>query len=100
MASGFAVLAAHWWLLTHNRLVRLRQQVRAAQKQIDIDLGFRADLDALLVHVHDDVVLAVLLLDHLAWFWSWYRCDYCCPSFQILNAFCGHVILIFIHMYF
>ncbi|MFM1873797.1 MAG: hypothetical protein RL398_3219 [Planctomycetota bacterium] len=41
---GFAAWVPQWWLLTYNRLVRLRQQVRAAERQIDVELSFRAAL--------------------------------------------------------
>jgi LemA protein len=44
MAIGFAAVLPVWWLLTHNRLVRLRQQVKAAQKQTAVELAMRADL--------------------------------------------------------
>jgi LemA protein len=43
-AAGLVVAVPQWWLLTHNRLLRLRQQVRAAQQQIAIELAHRADL--------------------------------------------------------
>lgn len=48
---GGAVLVPQWWLLTYNRLVRLRAQVRTAQQQIAIDLGLREDLVPNLVAV-------------------------------------------------
>lgn len=41
---GLVAWAPQWWLLTYNRLVRLRQQVRAAERQIDVELSFRAAL--------------------------------------------------------
>lgn len=50
-AIGLCVLVPQWWLLTHNRLLRVRQQVKAAQKQISIELAFRADLVPNLVQV-------------------------------------------------
>ncbi|MGE3171361.1 MAG: LemA family protein [Planctomycetota bacterium] len=40
-----------WAVLTHNRLVRLRQQVRAAFRQVDVDLSVRAALVPNLVAV-------------------------------------------------
>ena len=43
-ACGLVVLVPQWWLLTYNRLVRLRQQVRTAQQQIGIDIAVRFDL--------------------------------------------------------
>ncbi|MFN7589162.1 MAG: LemA family protein [Planctomycetota bacterium] len=43
-AIGLLVLVPQWWLLTHNRLVRLRQQVRATQQQIAIELAQRTTL--------------------------------------------------------
>ena len=51
MAIGFAAVLPVWWLLTHNRLVRLRQQVKAAQKQTAVELAMRADLVPNLVAV-------------------------------------------------
>ncbi|MCB9877113.1 MAG: LemA family protein [Planctomycetes bacterium] len=50
-AVGAAVLVPQWWLLTFNRLVRLRQQVHAAQKQVSIELQQRRDLVPNLVAV-------------------------------------------------
>lgn len=50
-ASGAAAVVPLWWLLTYNRLVRLRSQVRTAQRQIAIDLGVREDLVPNLVAV-------------------------------------------------
>lgn len=44
IACGLGVLVPQWWLLTYNRLVRLRQQVRTAQQQIGIDTAMRFDL--------------------------------------------------------
>ncbi len=41
---GLAAIAPQWALLTYNRLVRLRQQVRTAEKQISIELAQRAQL--------------------------------------------------------
>lgn len=48
---GLLALLPQWWLLTHNRLVRLRHQVRAAQQQIAIELAQRSDLVPNLVAV-------------------------------------------------
>jgi LemA protein len=44
LLGGLPFLLPVWWLLTHNRLIRLRQQVRTACRQIDVDLGVRAEL--------------------------------------------------------
>ncbi|MEC8253203.1 MAG: LemA family protein [Planctomycetota bacterium] len=53
LAAGAGILAAtpQWALLTYNRLVRLRQQVTTAEKQISIELAQRADLVPNLVAV-------------------------------------------------
>lgn len=51
MLAGLLVWVPQWWLLTHNRLLRLRQQVRASQKQIGVDLAVRSDLMPKLVEV-------------------------------------------------
>lgn len=51
LACGLAPLLPVWWLLTHNRLIRLRQQVRTAFRQVDVDLGVRAGLVPNLVAV-------------------------------------------------
>lgn len=51
IAIGLLPLFVQWWLLTHNRLLRLRQQVRTAQRQIDVDLAVRFDLVPNLVAV-------------------------------------------------
>jgi LemA protein len=51
LAGGLALLLPVWWLLCHNRLIRLRQQVRTACRQIDVDLGVRAGLVPHLVEV-------------------------------------------------
>lgn len=51
IAIGFGVTLPQWWLLTFNRLVRLRQQVHTAQRQIDVDLAVRFDLVPNLVAV-------------------------------------------------
>lgn len=48
---GLGILIPQWWLLTFNRLVRLQQQVRASQRQIDIELAQRAVLVPELVAV-------------------------------------------------
>lgn len=50
-AIGLLALLPQWWMLTHNRLVRLRQQVRATQQQIDIELAQRSVLVPNLVEV-------------------------------------------------
>ncbi len=50
-AIGLVILLPQWWLLTYNRLLRLRQRVKAAQKQIGIELAFRSDLVPNLVSV-------------------------------------------------
>ncbi|MBL8753232.1 MAG: LemA family protein [Planctomycetes bacterium] len=44
VAVGGAAMAPLWWLLTWNRFVRLRQQVQAALRQIDVDTKLRFDL--------------------------------------------------------
>jgi LemA protein len=53
LAVGVAALATvpQWWLLTHNRLVRLRQQVKTAQRQIEVDMAVRFGLVPNLVAV-------------------------------------------------
>jgi LemA protein len=48
---GLLAIAPLWWLLTHNRLIRLRQQVRTAQKQAHVELAMRAELVPNLVAV-------------------------------------------------
>lgn len=48
---GLLVWAPQWWLLTHNRLVRLRHQVSAARQQIAVELALRTDLVPNLVEV-------------------------------------------------
>lgn len=48
---GLLLLVPQWWLLTYNRLVRLRQQVKAAQQQVAVELAFRSDLVPNLVAV-------------------------------------------------
>lgn len=50
-AIGLSVLVPQWWLLTYNRLVRLRQQVLGAEKQVSIELAMRKDLVPNLVAV-------------------------------------------------
>jgi LemA protein len=65
-AIGLLVLVPQWWLLTHNRLVRLRQQVRATQQQIAIELAQRSTLVPNLIEVvkgyaaHEQELLAKL----------------------------------------
>lgn len=66
MLAGLLVWVPQWWLLTHNRLLRLRQQVRTAQRQIGVDLAVRSDLVPKLVEVvraaaaHEQELLARL----------------------------------------
>ena len=48
---GLIVWAPQWWLLTHNRLVRLHHQVTTAKKQISVELALRHDLVPNLVEV-------------------------------------------------
>ena len=48
---GVAAASLQWALLTYNRLVRLRQQVRTAEQQISIELAQRTDLVPNLVAV-------------------------------------------------
>jgi len=50
-AIGLLAVVPQWWLLTHNRLIRLRQQVKTAQKQAGVELAMRADLVPNLVGV-------------------------------------------------
>ena len=49
--AGVALALPFWAILTHNRLVRLRQQVQAAFRQVDVDLAVRAELVPNLVAV-------------------------------------------------
>lgn len=44
LLAGCATLLPIWALGTHNLLVRLREQVGAAFRQVDVDLAVRADL--------------------------------------------------------
>lgn len=44
LPCGLATWLPIWWLGTNNRLVRLRQQVQAAFRQVDVDLAVRAGL--------------------------------------------------------
>jgi LemA protein len=48
---GLAAMVPVWALLTYNRLVRLRQQVHVAERQISIELAQRTDLVPNLVAV-------------------------------------------------
>ncbi len=48
---GLGAIAPQWALLTYNRLVRLRQQVHTAEKQVSIELAQRAQLVPNLVAV-------------------------------------------------
>ena len=63
---GLAAIVPQWALLTYNRLVRLRQQVQVAQKQISIELAQRSELVPNLVAVvkassaHESELLAHL----------------------------------------
>ncbi len=43
-ASGLGVMLPFWGIAVWNRLVRLRQQVKAAFRQVDVDLAVRAGL--------------------------------------------------------
>lgn len=49
--AGTALLLPFWGVMAWNRLVRLRQQVRAAFRQVDVDLAVRAGLVPNLVEV-------------------------------------------------
>ena len=53
IASSFGLLVwlPQWWLLTHNRFIRLKHQVTAARQQIAVEIAFRADLVPNLVEV-------------------------------------------------
>lgn len=51
VGAGLAAAAPQWVLLTYNRLVRLRQQVHVAERQISIELAQRSDLVPNLVAV-------------------------------------------------
>lgn len=51
LPCGLATWLPIWWLGTNNRLVRLRQQVQAAFRQVDVDLAVRAGLVPNLVTV-------------------------------------------------
>jgi len=48
---GLGVLAVQWAVLSYNRFIRLRHQVREAQRQVEIELTMRADLVPNLVTV-------------------------------------------------
>lgn len=50
-AAGALLLLPFWGVMAWNRLVRLRQQVRAAFRQVDVDLAVRAGLVPNLVEV-------------------------------------------------
>jgi len=53
IASSFGLLVwlPQWWLLTHNRFIRIKHQVTAARQQIAVEIAFRADLVPNLVEV-------------------------------------------------
>jgi len=51
LLGGTGMAAPFWWLGTYNRLVRLRQQVLASFRQVDVDLAVRAALVPNLVSV-------------------------------------------------
>lgn len=51
LPAGFATWTPIWWIGAYNRLVRLRQQVHAAFRQVDVDLAVRAGLVPNLVAV-------------------------------------------------
>lgn len=44
LLGGLVAMLPYWWLGVFNRLVRLRQQVLAAFRQVDVDLSVRAQL--------------------------------------------------------
>lgn len=44
LGAGVLLGLPVWWLGVHNRLIRLRQQVHAAFRQVDVDLAVRAGL--------------------------------------------------------
>jgi LemA protein len=50
-ALGLLALVPQWALLTYNRLVRLKHQVLAAEKQVSIEMQMRSDLVPNLVTV-------------------------------------------------
>lgn len=64
--AGLVLWLPQWWLLSYNRLVRLRGQVTAAQRQVDVELAMRSDLVPNLVTVvqtyagHEQALLAEL----------------------------------------
>jgi LemA protein len=64
--AGLVTWLPIWWIGVWNRLVRLRQQVQAAFRQVDVDLSVRAALVPNLVAVvrahagHDRGLLAAL----------------------------------------
>lgn len=66
LPAGLLPMAPIWWVGTWNRLVRLRQQVAAAFRQVDVDLAVRAGLVPNLVAVvqahagHESGLLAAL----------------------------------------
>jgi LemA protein len=51
VGSGLALALPFWTLATYNRLVRLRQQVQAGFRQVDVDLAVRSGLIPNLVAV-------------------------------------------------
>lgn len=66
VGAGFAAVLPLWWIGAWNRLVRLKQQVAAAFRQVDVDLAVRAGLVPNLVAVvqayagHERELLAAL----------------------------------------
>lgn len=51
LPAGLLTLLPVWWIGAFNRLVRLRQQVNAAFRQVDVDLAVRAALVPNLVEI-------------------------------------------------
>lgn len=51
LLGALLAMLPYWWIAEHNRLVRLRQQVLAAFRQVDVDLAVRAQLVPNLVAV-------------------------------------------------
>jgi len=66
LPAGLLTMLPVWWLGVFNRLVRLRQQVLAAFRQVDVDLAVRAGLVPNLIAVvqgtaaHERELLAAL----------------------------------------
>ena len=67
VAAGLGLALPFWTLATYNRFVRLRQQVQAGFRQVDVDLAVRSDLVPNLVEVvkvacsHEQDLLAKLV---------------------------------------